>query len=682
MTFAETLDTEPEPVAQGQNAVLRGRYRIDLARRLDFLGSGANMVVQASDSQDPSAEYFAVISSPYSLLRQRLAERMSESLIPGMVELMARGVVPFSETDSRYVSVFDMVRGGPFFNAANGPVTEKQIFDQVLPPVTQCLAALHKVKLTHRGIRADNLFFADEARQEILLGESITSAPGADQPMVYEPLESAMAHPMARGEGVPADDIYAVGVLIVHLLGGALPAADMSADEIFDGKINNGSFAFLTDSMTLSQRVSDLLAGLLQDDPRVRWSAEMLVNWRDTIKDTPRRGRGDRRGFSKLSFGEEEYNSPRLLGQAMRAKPMAAAELLKNGQLAKWVKSSLRDEEITTKISYIKMSAAGAPSGQKRNATTAVAQATHLLDPDGPFWFDGVVFSLGGVGSLLLWAFQEDDMELKKTLSELFESGMLINIVADESGGGKGRRFDWISEAELLSCMEHMRRKKDPGFGLERCLYQLNPLTPCLSPIVSGYYVRNVRDFIEVAEKKLISANGQANPFDRHAAGFIAARTRGIDKFLQPPSGSAPGSAAHALIELKLFARLQSGTHPVPLPGFCRWAEELLRPVFGMIMSRLRREVVNQRFQIAKKSGSLIEVLQATDIERQLAADAREYQGALATAANADRMVAYLAGATEQRRHEAAHYGGWITSVLAITSLVTSMVFSALYFIG
>ncbi|WP_339716644.1 hypothetical protein, partial [uncultured Sneathiella sp.] len=85
--------------------------------------------------------------------------------------------------------------------------------------------------------------------------------------------------------------------------GGALPAADMSADEIFAGKVKNGSFAFLTEGLTLSQRISDLLAGLLQDDVQARWTTEMLVDWRDKIKETPRRGRGDRRGFSKLAFG-------------------------------------------------------------------------------------------------------------------------------------------------------------------------------------------------------------------------------------------------------------------------------------------------------------------------------------------------------------------------------------------
>ena len=105
MSLAETMESETEPVAPGHNGVLRGRYRIDLARRLDSLASGENLAIQAFDTQDAAAQHFAVISNPYSVIRQRLAERMSESLVPGMVELLARGAVAFSDADTRAVIV-------------------------------------------------------------------------------------------------------------------------------------------------------------------------------------------------------------------------------------------------------------------------------------------------------------------------------------------------------------------------------------------------------------------------------------------------------------------------------------------------------------------------------------------------------------------------------------------------
>ena len=682
MTLAEKMDIPPLEAIENGEALLQGRFRIELSQRLDWLESGANNVVRATDIQDPSAEQFAVISDPYSVYRPSIAQMMLEGRIPGMVDLMAHGVVHFSNTDIRYVSVFDMPSGGAFFNESEGPVSENLVLDFVLPPLTRCLQILHKGGLTHRGIRADNLFFADAGRSELLIGEAVTSAPGSAQPAVYEPVESALAHPMGRGDGAPEDDIYAVGVLLLHLVGGKLPAAALRADEIYEKKQEYGSFELLTDGVSLSPRISDVLAGLLNDDPKRRWNIDTLANWRDSIKESPRRGRGDRRAFAKIPFESEEYNSPRLLAHAMMRKPKAAVELIESGRLEKWARNSLRDDDLAKAIANIHTHAKGAPRGQKRNATTAVTQATRLLDPMGILWYRDLIFARGALGSLLLWAYQQDDQEMKKSLSELLESGLMSTLAVEEIREIKERRGDWMAESVTSNCFEYMKRKRDIGFGLERCLYDILLRAPCLSPLVLGSHVRNVQEFIEVSETKLASSNGQGNPFDRHAAAFIATKSNGIDKHIRSLALTAPGSVQSQLIQLKLFAQLQAAAHPSPLPGYCRWAEEMLKPVFAKIRSRLRRKVVDQRLQEAKKSGIIGNILSATDIERQIDAAAQEYEAVLASASDAARMADYLANGTEQRRIAADRYGAWITSVLAITSLLTSMVMSALYFLG
>ncbi|MFC4272967.1 hypothetical protein GQF03_07235 [Sneathiella chungangensis] len=682
MSLAEKMDMPPESVPAGSGGMLEGRFRIDLSRPVDFLQGGVNMAVQAADMQDPSQERFAVVSTPYSSYRRQIAQLMMESRIPGMIDLLARGTVRFSETDVRYVSVFDLPRGGRLFTDSEGAIAENLVLDYVLPPVSAALLTLHRAGLTHRAIRADNLFFADAERSQVIVGEAITTAPGSLQPDVYEPQESASAHPYGRGDGTPADDIYAVGILMLHLLTGRLPGADMSADEIYRGKLGQGTFALLAEDLDLSSRISDVLAGLLHDDPKRRWNVETLINWRDAIKESPRRGRGDRRAFSKILFDGEEYNSPRLLAHEMTKRPKSAVELLQSGRLEKWVRNSLRDEDASKEISHIQSSSAGAPRGQKRNGTTAVTQATRLLDPDGPLWYRNVSFTRGAIGNLMLQAYQLDDTEMKKSIAELFESGLLLTMAVSEIRENKEKRAEWMSESAISNCFDYMKRSRDLGYGLERCLYELNPVTPCLSPLVLGSHVKNVPDFLTIAEKKLVSANGQGNPFDRHAAAFIASKSKGLDKYLKTLSYHAPGSVPHTLVQLKLFAKLQAVAHPAPLPGFAAWAEEMLKPVFAKIRSRLRREVISQRFKEAKKSGNLETILTATDIERQIAADSREYENALATATQADQMAAFLANGTEHRRAAANHYGAWITSVLSVTSLITSMVLSALYFMG
>jgi eukaryotic-like serine/threonine-protein kinase len=197
-----------------------------------------------------------------------------------------------------------------------------------------------------------------------------------------------------------------------------------------------------------------------------------------------------------------------------------------------------------------------------------------------------------------------------------------------------------------------------------------------------GSHVSNLSEYVEIAEKKMSSSNGQVNPLDRHAAAFIMCKSKGLRKYLKTLSSNAPGTADNALAQIKIFAKLQASAYPKPLPGFCRWMEEMQKPILAKIRSRLRQEFVSKKFQEAKKTGSLGTILKLTDIERQLAVDSREYDNALATAEEAERIAAYLEGASQQRKVDAARYGTWITSVLAITSLVTSMIVSALYFVG
>ncbi|WP_288902591.1 hypothetical protein [uncultured Sneathiella sp.] len=681
MTVAEKIDMPEEATAGPAGPVLDGRFSIHLSQRLSDFESGVNMVVQATDLQDTSAEYFAVVSNPYSDFRYPYAQLLKENRLPGMIELMAHGKVRFSETDICYVSVFDKPRGGPIYREGEAPLQESLVLNLVVPTVAGCLKFLHKSGMAHRGIRADNIFFSDKKQRSLVLGEAVTTAPGSAQPAVYEPLETAMSHPMGRGDGKPADDIYAVGVLILHLLGGKLPASDLSADEIYKKKLEMGSFAALTEDLALSSLVIDVLAGLLHDDPTKRWDAKTLLNWREEITSAPRRGRGDSLAFGKILFQSEEYSSPRILAHAMMRKPKAALEIIENGRLVKWVKSAVRDEEAAAKIAQIQASVNSSRS-DKNAGTAAVTQAIRLLDPDGVFWYRDVSFCRGALGPMLLWAFQKDDTEMKKTLAELLSSSLLQTVTAEEMRGSAERRAEWVPEIVLNSCYDHMKSKQDIGCGLERCLYELNPKAPCLSPLVLGSHVSNLSEYVEIAEKKMSSSNGQVNPLDRHAAAFIMCKSKGLRKYLKTLSSNAPGTADNALAQIKIFAKLQASAYPKPLPGFCRWMEEMQKPILAKIRSRLRQEFVSKKFQEAKKTGSLGTILKLTDIERQLAVDSREYDNALATAEEAERIAAYLEGASQQRKVDAARYGTWITSVLAITSLVTSMIVSALYFVG
>ncbi|TNE34995.1 MAG: hypothetical protein EP348_09885, partial [Alphaproteobacteria bacterium] len=557
MLNAEELETPHKNPSEGVKSLLNGRFRVDFSAPLEFLNNGMNQAFRAIDEQNADADIFAIAASPYSLPRKALITAMEMSPFKNQVDLRARGPVRFGETDVREIFIFDMPGGGGVMTG--GPVPERRIVDIILPSIAEALTSLHATNMAHRGIRADNIFYEDALHKRVLLGEAVTTAPGAAQPAVYEPLESANAHPFGRGDGDPASDLYAVGVLILHLLTGELPAKDLNTEELYLRKLEMGSFGFLAAHLHLSQRTGDLLRGLLQDDPARRWDAEMLTHWRSAATDVVAQGMGDRRTSQKIRFDGGEFVSPRLLSHALTKNPREACNLLSSGKLQSWIRNALRDNEAGEEIAFLEQMAADNSRGLMRSETALVAQINSLLNVRGTYWYRELSFARSGLGGLLAYAFYEDSTSMKGMLADLMESGLLLKAAIHETGGsGKGKRTrGWIAHSRASNCFDHMKQKKNPGFGLERCLYELNPSMSCLSPIVLDANVKNMKQFLDVIEIKLMKSGGKSNPFDRHCAAFIAVKSNGCGKFFNQIGNSSPASIPYTIALIKLFSVLQ-----------------------------------------------------------------------------------------------------------------------------
>ena len=83
------------------------------------------------------------------------------------------------------------------------------------------------------------------------------------QPTLFETPYTAMCEPAARGPGTIADDVYALGVLMMWLAAGKMPCEGMTDDEIIRAKLGMGGFAALSRDLRLSGFMNDLLSGML-----------------------------------------------------------------------------------------------------------------------------------------------------------------------------------------------------------------------------------------------------------------------------------------------------------------------------------------------------------------------------------------------------------------------------------
>ena len=61
------------------------------------------------------------------------------------------------------------------------------------------------------------------------------------------------------------------------------------------------------------------------------------------------------------------------------------------------------------------------------------------------------------------------------------------------------------------------------GFGIERCLYMLNPVWPCQSPILAQEYVCHIRELLPALERVAQQGIPATEPVDSRAAADSAA---------------------------------------------------------------------------------------------------------------------------------------------------------------
>ena len=149
-------------------------------------------------------------------------------------------------------------------------------------------------KVTHRAVRADNIFFMDKERKTVVLGDCVTAPPGADNPPVFETIERSMASPGGRGKGNFTDDLFALAVSMVFIVQGSNPVSALSEDELVIARVVQGSYATISVGTRIPMALLEPLRGLLSDNLDERWTMEELGLWLDGQRLTPLQKRPSR----------------------------------------------------------------------------------------------------------------------------------------------------------------------------------------------------------------------------------------------------------------------------------------------------------------------------------------------------------------------------------------------------
>ena len=670
---AGAMEQQEAQAAAGPPGVLRERYLIRSNQPLPDLSTPNAEAFVAEDKRDPKRALFALICRPDLPVRVNVMRAIKGMQSGGLMQMVEWGPMNWPPIGRQCMTViYERPVGKRLMTNMRSEcrrIDEYAMTPKVVEPLVAAIRELTSRGITHRSIRTTNLFFMDEAGERIALGDCVSSPPGFDQPLLFETIESGMANNVARGSGTYSDDLYSLGVTLVFLLLGRNPVAHMDDDTILRMKMQQGSYNVLVGDERLPLAFVELLRGLLCDDAEQRWDVEGLDLWLSGRRLSPLQPRHEKRAARGFPFNGKEYFHCRELAAAMARHWDVAIPPVLEGKLELWLRRAVEDKERAQAVAeMVRVVLNG--GGERRIATDQLlCKVLMLLDPAAPIRYKGFNAMPDGVGTALA-----------AVMAQKSDTRLVVEVILREVPRlwFEARKFyspdNSLMEGNFRELKNYMTQT-GLGFGLERCLYEMNDALPCQSPLIGEEYITELKELLPAlnatAGKQGVSKQW---PVDRHIAAFMGARARSdIDRNLTQLSDPDQGKAFMAL--LNLFAVFQYRLGPEQLTALAAWIGALAAPAVAAYHSRDKRKELEKELAKLVRRGSVVEIYNLLENPGERDKDENDFAWAQAQYQAADDEVKRIQGNEEDRDKEATRIGKQTAAVTGILiALITTTI--------
>ena len=594
-----------------------------------------------------------------------------------MARMIEWGVVPWAPENRRLMAVVMERPGGDRVMATAKstftPFDEAMIIKGVLTPLLPVIRELQARGQTHRNIRPTNLFFTDAQNRQVVLGECYTSPPGMHQPHWVESIESHATEPAARGRGRLFDDIYSLGATILALAIGRAPVPESDPHTLLLNKINYGSYAALAAQHRVSLPLAELLRGLLADDLKERWTLREVELWMGGRRLSPKQPKLPKRATRPFELAGREYFNARALAVGFSTEWRSSSPAIRGAVFDTWLKRSLSDEQISERVTKIANPAGSKDVGEGERL---VARTSVALDPPAPLRFKGLALMLDGIGDLV--SVSLDNAERRGILAELFQARLAPVWLA----GQVEARSDTARWQQAFERLPQYISSGTAGYGIERCLYELNAHLPCLSPIVERFYVTNMAEMIWALNDYARNPGLAPKLIDRHLVAFCAVRCKQMSDQWLRPLGDNEQSSSYKIGVLKIVALIQQVSKIETAPDLTKLLAEMLAPVVDNFHNLKQRKKMHADLEAAGKTGKSSELLALFNDIQVLDRDEKAYQAAQGNYQRTATQISLLHVDASNAHHHAKEMGEQVAAIASgsIATLIASIVF-LVYFI-
>jgi hypothetical protein len=635
------------------NTLIAGRYAVDTAQVLLDAGGGLPAYLardrMASDGRRVALAVSRDVSPNLRALRL-FTEPVDNLMVP-----LAYGIAPLAGGKGDGCFIICTPPPGPPVSAGLNAWPDKALMDLVLRPIARVLQILQEQRLTHRAIRPNNVFQLAPG-QPVTLGAAWAAPPAMHQPAVFESPYTAMCHPAGRGPGSIADDVYALGVLLLTLATGSEPMANMEDAAVIRWKIEVGSFAALTRDRPVGGAFADLLHGMLAEDPDHRPLPSQLLD-PGSLRGRRAAARPPRRSQHPLMLNDLAVFDARMLAYALLIDQKKATQFLANGLVTQWLRRGLGDASLATEIEDLVRARVSDTKAGPLGDPLLVMNTISAISGRMPLCWRGIALWPDGLAGLLARGVA-GDTDLLVAAEELLIHDVVTMWVKAESRPGR---------PEPPDVSAHRAQAVGPNV-LTRLFYVLNPMLPCRSPAMALGWVADIPALMRWLER--IADSAGENIIDIQMSAFIAARADRKSEMQVNNLASAKSADAFRHSELGLLRDLQTRYHPSAMPALAKWAAARLRPGLDRWHNKPRREAMQARLDSIAQTGILARLIELIE---DPGARAMDLAGALQAELELRAIDAEMAAIDSQDRlrfADAERFGQAITGGLGLSALI------------
>ncbi len=610
MAIEAPAPSEPRSDRGGDgDIVLNGQYQIFPHEPIAALSGHGVEAFRAVDRRFPADSFVALICGGETMPRMDAMASLRGLSKPGMLSVLAFGPVNWPGGRQRLAVVHSAPHAGQF--ALTAPLKPTQIVEGLLRPMAAALHEIHARGATHRAIRPDNLFMREPGATILAMGPCVATPPGYGQPEIYEPVQSAIADPAARGNGTAKDDMFALGMTAVALLLGRQPGSEYDRDTLMIRRLEVGSLEAVVERHTVPREIIDALDGLTADDESERWTVASLQKWLTGGRPDQPRSFGNSHALVPYEVAGKPVRNVRALAYMLGRHWVEGARHLRGDELMRWLRDYAPERTAAPMLDHALAERELNVEGDDNDALM-VARAAMVLDPEGPIRFRGAAVQPHGLAPYVYEAMKNPE---KRTIaSGILRYGLPQRILDRRSSQRRASARRVTRQAINFERLRRWAQSSEPWEGLERCLYDLSSSVPCLSPMTGGRWVAAADELISALDAYALTGAAAEPTLDAHLAAFIGSRFEAAGDALLTLMKPKEADGDATLGAIRLFAELQQVYGSRPLRGIAQWCGTLAKRLADQIHHRPSRQKLHAAIDKAIPAGNIATLVKIVDV--------------------------------------------------------------------